>query len=372
VAQVLDYIGRPGALAIIRAGYVGAVRYCGFPGRAKCTDASEFEDFSRNALGMALVYEDNTSDWRGGREAGRIAGARARVDATNRIKFPTWRPIYMAIDADVVGPAQLTTALSYLDGAALELGGAELTGVYGEHDIVKAALEGGHARYGWQTAAWSKGARYDGAHLYQHVGYVYPGGVQADVNDVLQPDWGQHNAESDVISKEDIAAIAAAVWEQRLPFSAPDGSQNNYRASDLALWTNYFANLVPTVNAALGAISASVATGQLQPEQVLARVDTAVRTATNDAIAHTVLPLLHDVVLEVLGEDNTDQARQVVDALGARLAAATTPSQGITTAGATGGQIGPHNPEPDSVPAVLSEGGWLASDVPDEQPGVSS
>jgi hypothetical protein len=58
---VLDYsAGFPGAAAIRRAGYGGAVRYIGFPSRVKCTTAGELADFDRHGLGMALVYEDHT------------------------------------------------------------------------------------------------------------------------------------------------------------------------------------------------------------------------------------------------------------------------------------------------------------------------
>lgn len=320
MSQVLDYIGRPGALAIVKAGYVGAVRYCGFPNNPKCTDRAEFEDFSRHALGMALVYEGGTGDWTGGREAGRVAGAHARADATNRIGFPHTRPIYMAIDRDVVGQAQLNTVMAYLDGAAVSLGGIGLTGVYGEYDVVKAALEGGHARYGWQTVAWSRGAHYEGAHLYQRAGYVYPGGVQADASDVLQDDWGQHNAEeAHVITEEDAKAIAAAVWAARLPFSAPDGVQYNYAAADELLFTNFYANQLPAIGASVAGIAAAVAGGQLNPDQVLAHIDTAVRETTSKVINETVLPALRVVVTEVLGEDKATEADAIVTALTARL-----------------------------------------------------
>lgn len=193
MVQVLDYsAGQAGALAIARAGYAGAVRYIGLPGRTKDTTRGELDDFSRNGRAMALVFEETADNWRGGRAAGQRDAQRAR-DHANAVNFPSWRPIYMAIDRDVVSPADFVAAMEYLRGAQGPLGGRDLTGVYGEHDVVKRALEGGYARYGWQTAAWSGGKHYPGAHLYQRIGTVYVGGIACDVNDILAADWGQHN-----------------------------------------------------------------------------------------------------------------------------------------------------------------------------------
>lgn len=190
--QVLDYsAGFPGAAKIKNAGYVGAVRYIGFPSRHKCTTAGEFADFTANKIGMALVYEDTLVDWRGGRAAGRNAGQRARNHAT-AIGFPTDRPIYMAIDQDVVNSGEFNTMIEYLLGAGDAFGRSNLVGVYGEADVIDRARDVSVAKYFWQTAAWSHG-RHTAADLYQHVGTVFVGGVACDENDVNSLDWGQHN-----------------------------------------------------------------------------------------------------------------------------------------------------------------------------------
>ncbi|MFD1050078.1 hypothetical protein ACFQ1S_33400, partial [Kibdelosporangium lantanae] len=79
MAQVLDYsAGFPGAQAIRSAGYSGAVRYIGFPDRRKCATAGELADFTANQIGMALIYENTLTEWRGGYGAGQSAGERAR------------------------------------------------------------------------------------------------------------------------------------------------------------------------------------------------------------------------------------------------------------------------------------------------------
>lgn len=192
MAQVLDYsAGFPGALAIVRAGYVGAVRYIGLPGRTKCTNRNEFEDFSRAGVGMALVFEEAAGNWRKGTAQGRLDGQRAR-DHANSIGFPADRPIYMAIDQDVVTEAEFAAMIDYLRGAGESLGGTYVTGVYGEADVIDRARDAKAASWFWQTKAWSQ-KRVTAAHLLQLIGTVYVGGIGCDINDVLADDWGQHN-----------------------------------------------------------------------------------------------------------------------------------------------------------------------------------
>lgn len=192
MAQVLDYsAGFPGAKSIRDAGYPGAVRYGGFPGRRKCTTAAELRDFDAHGLGMAIVFEDTETTWRGGYGAGRSGAQRTR-NHLNDIGFPQNRPIYMAVDQDVVTTGEFSTMLDFLRGAASVVG-PKLIGPYGEADVIDRAREAGLATWAWQTAAWS-GKRHTNATLYQHVGTVYVGGVTCDYNDVLAADWGQHNA----------------------------------------------------------------------------------------------------------------------------------------------------------------------------------
>lgn len=190
--RVLDYsAGYPGAKAIKDAGYKGAVRYIGFPDRRKCTNVNELNDFTNNDLGMALIYENNTTEWRGGYGAGQSAGTRARGHA-NAIGFPRDRPIYYAVDQDVVASGEFDAAIGYLRGASSTAGGFQLTGVYGEGDLMDRVREAGStASWFWQTAAWSRG-RHTNANLYQLIGTVNVGRIDCDMNDILTADWGQH------------------------------------------------------------------------------------------------------------------------------------------------------------------------------------
>lgn len=229
-ARVADYsAGKPGAAALRRAGFIGAVRYIGFddpanPNTHKCTNAAELADFEREGLSMALVFEQTAGQWRNGYNQGRADAARARAHA-NRCGFPEDIPIYMAVDQDVRSEAEMNAAMSYLDGAADELGGKDFTGPYGEADVCQRAAELGF-KYRWQCRAWSgnlnpeTGYPYDfdnGARLFQHYGHPDGGpnpvinNVECDVNDVLADDWGQHDYERDEMSEAARVAMEALV-----------------------------------------------------------------------------------------------------------------------------------------------------------------
>jgi hypothetical protein len=194
--RVLDYsAGIPGAAAIKAAGFKGAVRYIGLPGFTKNTDAAELADFDAHGLGMALVFEWHAHDWRGGHAAGVRYYRQARNHA-NAIGFPASRPIYMAVDQDVVTPAEFQAAVDYIAGAIDAAGGRQdLVGTYGEHDVVRAVRARFPGSWSWQCRAWSGTPvrLYAGRHIYQHVGLVHVRGIAADFNDVLADDWGQHN-----------------------------------------------------------------------------------------------------------------------------------------------------------------------------------
>lgn len=202
--RVLDYsAGFPGAKAIKEAGYAGAVRYIGTPGNPKCATKAELEDFDRHGLGMALVFEQTAGQWRNGFEQGKRDAQLAR-DHADAIGWPRGRPIYMAIDQDVVTEAEFRAMGRYLDGAG-EVLGRDLTGPYGEYEVCRRSAEWGFP-WQWQCRAWSGIAviqHFQGRRLYQYFGHPdggpnpEVGGVDCDVNEVNHPDWGQHNYEGD-------------------------------------------------------------------------------------------------------------------------------------------------------------------------------
>jgi len=208
----LDYsAGRLSAATIKAAGHVGVIRYIGTPGRGKNITRAEYLDLTRNGVGVALVYENRAGDANGGFSAGVSAGRAARADADS-IGWPRDRPIHFAIDSDQVTSLDFDRVAHYLDGAASILGDMAQVGVYGEFDVIERNV-GSHARYGWQTVAWSGGRISKKAALYQRLGQIYVGGIQVDVNSILAADWGQHNAQEDdmPLNDADKATIAQIV-----------------------------------------------------------------------------------------------------------------------------------------------------------------
>jgi hypothetical protein len=224
---IIDYsAGRPSGAAVKNNGHAGVIRYVGTPGRTKNITKAEYADMAANGRGVALVYENHAGDAGGGFAGGVTAARTARADA-DAIGFPSNRPIYFAVDSDQVTSGQFLAAMAYLDGAASVLGRPRV-GVYGEYDIVEMALPG-HAAYGWQTAAWSKGKRSAKAALFQKIGTVVVGGIACDENDVLNTDWGQHNFTGfEPIDPSNPATQGAELMERK-HIVPPNAEQNTIR-----------------------------------------------------------------------------------------------------------------------------------------------
>ena len=304
---VLDYSeGRPGAAAIKRAGYGGAVRYIGFPSRVKCTNAAELADFARHGLGMALVYEDHDEDWLGGFARGREAGSRARTHA-NQIGFPRDRPIYVAVDRDVVTSGEFATMVEYVRGASQTLAGIRVTGVYGEHDVCVRVQRAGVARWFWQSRAWSgtPPRLFPGRHLFQRAGLTEVNGIGCDINDVLQRDWGQH-------PEDDMQLTDRVDWD-RINALGPGFLGHKI----LGTWQHAVASR------ALAAQILAVVTSD--PDITVSRLDESVDRAiaahvpTPEEIAAAQRDLLEDAVREVIP---AEQAEQILQKIAEKLSAA--------------------------------------------------
>ncbi len=207
MSEALDYsAGWPDPATVVDA-YAGIVRYVGTPGRGKNLTRAEAQAMHAAGVPIALVYEDTAGWMRGGSAAGNAAARRALDDAaTCGVGV---RCVYFACDEDITTAVGMAQVMACLDGAAVTLGRAR-TGVYGEADVIDAALSAGHAVWGWQTRAWSGGRVSVRAHLLQQIGYVDVGGVQCDRSTVLKPDWGQWPMEDDV--------TAAEVWAEKIDY----------------------------------------------------------------------------------------------------------------------------------------------------------
>lgn len=315
--QVLDYSdGFPGAAAIKAAGYGGAVRYIGLPGFTKNTTAAELQDFTRHARGMALVFEHFDTDWQNGYAWGRQKYRQARNHA-DAIGFPSTRPIYMAVDRDVVTSADFQACHEYLRGARDEAGGSHLVGEYGEYDVCEMAARQGLTDWHWQCRAWSgTPIRYFAArHLFQLVGTVTVGGVGCDINDVLRDDWGQHLLEDEMS------------WDAWL--------ENHYggqvKASSMLAFIDEHVNNLAAEQAAMRALLAeSIADPDITAERLEEVVKTAVASANAAHLAQitALMDKATAVVKDIVGARDEDLAAKTLTAFAKLLAPARDNSDG--------------------------------------------
>lgn len=189
----LDYAGGlPGGAAIREAGYGFVCRYLtpggpGLPG--KLLTAWEYADLQDNGISVVVNFETTADRMRSGYAGGRADAQDAHPVAVG-CGHPDWKPIYFSSDWDAT-PGDQPVIDDYLRGAASVIS-LPRVGDYGSFWVVKRCLDNGTATWGWQAAAWSGGNREPRAHIYQHIQTVTVNGVPCDVNEALQPDFGQH------------------------------------------------------------------------------------------------------------------------------------------------------------------------------------
>lgn len=189
----VDYAGgRPNPAALIEAGYLFACRYLSDGGSSlpgKLLTAREYEALLAAGVGVVPNWETTSDRMRAGRQAG-IDDATAATAVLNDVGYPPDRAVYFSADWDTT-PADQAAIDAYLTGAATVIGASQV-GVYGSYYVVRRCLNNGTAAWAWQTVAWSGGQIEPRAHILQHAATVTVGGVQCDVNQALQADFGQH------------------------------------------------------------------------------------------------------------------------------------------------------------------------------------
>jgi peptidoglycan hydrolase-like protein with peptidoglycan-binding domain len=146
---------------------------------------AEIQDYQNNNLKIALVYEEDGKELLGGYAAGQRV-ARAARSLADSLGVPAGVPIHFAVDFDPTA-AQLPTLVSAIDGAVSVLG-HDSVGGYGGFSFIEAIR--GHAKYGWQTYAWSAGRVSSNATLYQYLnGQTLNGGSVDEVRNLAE-DFG--------------------------------------------------------------------------------------------------------------------------------------------------------------------------------------
>ena len=183
----VDYAwSHPGGLALQKAGKKFACRYLS-PDASKNITRAEADDLAAHGVWTVVVYESTANRALAGQAAG-AADAKTAAAQAAAAGMPAGRPVFFAVDFDAT-PGQQTAINAYLDGAASVLG-RDRVGIYGGFYPVKRALDGGHAKWAWQTIAWS-GGQWDSRAVIRQGTQAAIGGVSCDLNTAVATDYGQ-------------------------------------------------------------------------------------------------------------------------------------------------------------------------------------
>lgn len=205
MATIIDFSASfPAADAIRDAGHTGVICYISPPRetwmQAKPLTKTVADGYKAAGLQVACVWQYGGADipdvMRGA--VGGDEDARAADLALRLAGLADW-PVFFAVDFDITLDQWNATAVEYFRAAVTVLG-SQRVGIYGHSRVVHWAMEDGVVAdlgagrcLGWVTSSWSAGDRgADYAVLYQGTHNVPgPSGVQVDINDTLNDQWGQ-------------------------------------------------------------------------------------------------------------------------------------------------------------------------------------
>lgn len=128
--------------------------------------------------------------------------------------------------------------------------------------------------------------------------------------------------------------VDALSWDEPLTFTNPDtGDVTTYPARDYEMWTNHYANMIPGLVAAnarqesmLTEILKLVGNGDLDPEEVMQRLERTVRETTERSIQDNVMPVLRQESTNLLAGDTSQElVDQFLDGVAGRLTRVTAP-----------------------------------------------
>lgn len=186
MANMCDYSSaRPGGAALVSFGIKGVIRYLWSNTSSKGIGPNELDDLVVNGIKVAVVYEEDGEELTvagGGLRVARIAdGLRQALGYPNA-------PVHFAVDFDPNDEqlAQIVAEVASMD----EILPFEERGVYGNYDVIETVVGGGHAKYGWQTYAWSQGKVSSHATLYQYLNGQSINGGAVDYDRNLAEDFG--------------------------------------------------------------------------------------------------------------------------------------------------------------------------------------
>ena len=247
----VDYsAGRPGGKALHVAGFGFACRYLydgGDDAPNKRLTPEEARDLQANGVQVVSNWESTAGRMLDGYQAGRDDAATA--DGWHRrCGGPPSRPIYFSADVDVT-EVQQGAVNDYLRGCG-DVIGIERVGLYGGYQTCKRAWDAGLVRWLWQTETWSQGNVHPKIHILQRLpisaNQTYVNGVQCDIDETRQQDYGQWKGDGTVV----VQPVDPNAWPLPDPppvywgpqqgpdiaWSNLDGSEPQYSHDGLTRW----------------------------------------------------------------------------------------------------------------------------------------
>lgn len=198
--------GRPGAAALVAAGKTFVMRYIPYPGAGtKGLTIDEVAEYHAAGLGIGLVFESLGGRPRGGYING-VEDANLAIIGAASVGFPDDRPLYFAVDYDVVSGPDLGAIRAYFQGIGSVLPFIRI-GDYGEADVVDFCHDNGLAAWGWQTYAWSGGRVSSWAHLLQYSNGEILNGAEVDYDRSFGDDqglWWPHQEALDMTPNQEM------------------------------------------------------------------------------------------------------------------------------------------------------------------------
>lgn len=196
---------------------------------------NELDLLHRKGFGVVLNWEQGAGDMLSGYTLGFNSASKALRQAL-LLGAPDNVPIYFSCDFDTTNAAQLQQVERYLQGCRDVLGYARV-GVYGEYEVIQKMVPR-VVKYGWQTYAWSHGLVSSNAGFWQYRNNVPFAGVRLDLDEVLNPAaFGAWFPEgSDMLTPEDLSAIAHAVWTHPLGQGTPGFGGQQAETAEAFAW----------------------------------------------------------------------------------------------------------------------------------------
>lgn len=189
----LDCVGQPSPGAIRAGGYQFICRYLSWVPNGKNLIAKQ-PPWNAELAGYLAAGIKVLVNWEydGKPGSGFNQGRLDAIEAQRQLALMgiPEAPVMFSVDYDAP-PAHFPAIDAYFDGCASILGRAR-TGSYGGYHVIRHLLDAGKIAWAWQCQAWSKGKIDPRIHLLQlnNRGYATVGGVQCDVNEAWQADYG--------------------------------------------------------------------------------------------------------------------------------------------------------------------------------------